>query len=197
MNFNNWYQDEVQAAYWCRTQTTIHGTINFFQYPRMKCQEIVTLALVHITDNLKHDSFLSRAAQNLTFKYLVNLGIPLDLIIQFCDNCAAQYKSRRPFAELARTALKIIRVYFGEKHGKSHADTLFGHLKAWMTYNICNPHFVVKNAHDFFQFCIQYYQTPPLDHDCLKQHFPKRMHFAPTTDYIEAPSDHIDLLNAI
>ena len=92
---------------------------------------------------------------------MVNLGIPLDLIIQFCDNCAAQYKSRSSFAELARTALKIIRVYFGEKHGKSHADTLFGCLKAWM-YNIRNRHFVVKNAHDFFKFCRQYYQTPPL-----------------------------------
>ena len=93
MNFNNWYQDEVQAAYWCGTQTTIHTTVNFYKCPRSGCNEIVTLALVHISDDLKHDSFLSRAAQNLTFRYLLNLGIPLDLIIQFCDNCASQYKS--------------------------------------------------------------------------------------------------------
>ena len=76
MNFNNWYQDEVQAAYWCGTQTTIHATINFFKCPRKKCNELVTLALVHISDDLRHDSFLSRAAQNLTFKYLANLGFP-------------------------------------------------------------------------------------------------------------------------
>ena len=180
MNFNNWYQDEVQAAYWCGTQTTIHATVNFFRCPRRNCNQIVTLALVHISDDLKHDSFLSRATQNLTFKYLVNLGIPLELIIQFCDNCAAQYKSRRPFAELARLALLIIRVYYGEKHGKSHADALFGRLKAWMTYNIRTRHFVVKNAQDFFKFCREYYQTPVL-HDCC-QHYRVEFEFVRPCD---------------
>ena len=169
MNFNKWCQDEVQAAYWCGTQMTIHATINFFKCQRTAYNEIVTLALVHISDDLKHDSFLSHAAQTLTFKYLANLGIPLDLIIQFCDNCASQYKSRRPFAELARLALPIIRVYFGKKHGKSHTDALFGCFKAWMTYNIRTRHFVVKNAQDFFHFCRDYYQTPHL-HDCC-QHY--------------------------
>ena len=175
MNFNNWYQDEVQAAYWCGMQTTIHATINFFRCPRDACNELVTLALVHITDNLKHDSFLSRAAQSLTFKYLAKIGIPLDLIIQFCNNCASQYNSRWPFAELARIALPIIRVYFGEKHGKSHADALFGRLKAWMTYNIRSRHFIIKNAHDFFHFCRDHYQTP-VQHNCC-QHYPVEFEF--------------------
>ena len=163
MNFNNRYQDEVQAAYWNGTQTTIHGTVNFFLCNRPGCNQIVTLALVHISDDLKHDSFLSRAAQNLAFQYLVDAGIPLELIIQFCDNCAAQYKSRRPFAELARCILTIIRVYFGEKHGKSHADALFGRLKAWMSYKIKARHFVVANAFDFYKYCRDHYQTPKLD----------------------------------
>ena len=76
MNFNNWYQDEVQSAYWSGTQTTIHGTVNFFRCPN-GCNELVTLALVHLTDDHKHNSFLVRATQNLTFKYLVELGNPL------------------------------------------------------------------------------------------------------------------------
>ena len=128
MNFNNWYQDEVQSAYWTGTQTTIHATMNFFKCSR--CDKIVSLALVHISADMKHDSFLSRAAQNMTFKFLAELGIPLDLEIQFSDNCASQYKSRRPFVELAKSPIDIICVYFGEKHGKSHADGLFGQLKA-------------------------------------------------------------------
>ena len=97
------------------------------------------------------------------------------MILQFCDNCATQYKSRRPFAELACTALKIIRVYFSEKHGKSHADALFGHLKSWMTYNIHTQHFVVKNAHDFFNFCRNYYETPEVN-DCC-QHYRVQFEF--------------------
>ena len=50
----------------------------------------------------------------------------MNVVIQFCDNCALQYKSRRPFAELARSPLDIIRVYFGEKHGKSHVTVSLG-----------------------------------------------------------------------
>ena len=135
--------------------------MNFFKCRAKKnCNEIVTLALVHISDDMKHDSFLSRAAQNITFKYFAQQGIPLDLVIQFCDNCASQYKSRRPFVELAKSPLDIIRVYFGEKHGKSHADGLFGRLKAWMSYQIKSRKFIVKDAHDFFNYCREYYQTP-------------------------------------
>ena len=98
MNFNNWYQDEVQS--------TLHATMNFVKCTAKKdCKEIVTLVLVHMSDNLKHDSFLSRVAQNMTFNYLAQQGIPLDLVIQFWDNCATQYKSRHPFVELAKSPL--------------------------------------------------------------------------------------------
>ena len=169
MNFRNWYQDEVQSAYWTGTQMTIHATINFFRCTRSNCNEIVTLALVHLTDDNDHDSFLSRVAQNMTFQYLVNAGVPLDLSIQFCDNCASQYKSRRPFAELARCALAIICVYFGEKHGKSHADALFGRLKSWMSYHIKTRNVIVKNAYDFFTYCKDHFQTPYLPDTC--QHY--------------------------
>ena len=108
MNFNNWYQDEVQSAYWTGTQMMIHATIHFYRCLQDGCNEIVTLALVHLSDDMKHDSFLSRVAQNLTFRYLTDLGIPLELIIQFCDNYAAQYKSRHPFVELAKCSLDVI-----------------------------------------------------------------------------------------
>ena len=94
MNFNNRYQDEVQSAYWTGTKTTIHGTVNFFKCQNTGCKEIVTLALVHISADMKHDGFLARAVMNMCFKYLVQAGVPLKLVIQFCDNCAAQYKSR-------------------------------------------------------------------------------------------------------
>ena len=125
MNFSNRYQDEIQSAYYGGTQTTIHGTVNFFKCTSSGCNEIVTLALVHIFDDMHHDRFLSHAAMNLTFKYLVeNVGMLLDVVIQFCDNCASQNKSRRPFVEISRCALNLIQCYFGKKHGKSYADRL-------------------------------------------------------------------------
>ena len=169
MNFSNRYHDEVQSAYWTGTQTTIHGTVNFFKCDKSGCKEIVTLALVHISADMKHDSFLARTIMNMTFAYLIKSGVPLQQVIQFCDNCAMQYKSRRPFVEMSRCTLDLIRVYFGEKHGKSHADSLFGHIKAWMSYKIKSRQFMVKSAYDFYKFCREYYQTPVMPHCC--QHY--------------------------
>ena len=166
MNFNNCYQDEVQSVYWGGSQSTIHATINFYRCLQEGCSEVCTLAHIHIMDDLKHDSFLVRAAQNLTFRYLAEIGIPFDLIIQFCDKCSSQYKSHGPFAEMARSSLDIIRVYFGEKHGKSHADALFGHLKGWMSYKIKAHHFMVSDAYDFYKYCREYYETPAIEEVC-------------------------------
>ena len=153
MNFHNIYQHEVQSAYWDSSQMSIHCIINYFLCPIENCSELVSLNLVQITDDLKHDSFLACAAHNIAFKYLAEIGIPMDMIIQFCDNCSSQYKSRRPFAELARYALHIIRVFFGEKNGKSHCDGFFGHLKSWMTHRIKTRQVIIMSAHDFFRYC--------------------------------------------
>ena len=117
---------------------------------------------------------------NKTFKYLVEMGVPLELVIQFCDNCAAQYKSRRPFVEISRCPLDLIRAYFGEKHGKSHADGLFGKLKAWMSHKIKARHFVVKSAYDFFKFCREFYQTPEVKGSC--QHYRMEFEFIRPSD---------------
>ena len=152
---------------------TIHATVNFFRCLQDGCNEVVNLSLVHVSADLKHDSFLARAAMNMTFAYLVEVGVPLELVLQFCDNCAAQYKSWHPFVEIMRCALKVIRTYFGEKHGKSDADALFGRVKAWMSYKIKARHFIVKSAYDFYKFCREYYKTPVLQGCC--QHY--RVHF--------------------
>ena len=167
MNYRNMYQDEIQSAYWDGTQTCIHAVINYFQCQH--CTDVVTLVLAQITNNLKHDSFVAHAAHEASFRYLAQIGIDMQLILQFCDNCSSQYKSRRPFAEMARSALNIIRVFFGEKHGKSQCDGFFGRLKAWMTYKIKTRKVIVTNAYDFFRFCKEEYEMSPKPGEC--QHY--------------------------
>ena len=161
MNFKNFFQDAVQSSHWDSTQTAIHAIINYFLCPVAGCKEIVTLTLAQITDDLIHDSFVARAGHDAAFRYLADLGIPMDIIFQFCDNCGAQYKSRRPFAELARSPLEIIRVYFGESHGKSFCDGFFGRLKSWMSRQIISRNAIIENADDFFRYCKEEYETKP------------------------------------
>ena len=125
MNYRNMYQDEIQSTYWDGTQTSIHGIINYFNCPVPGCSDIVTLILGQISADLHHDSFLARAGHDAAFKHLANKGIGMDQVTQFCDNCSAQYKSRQPFAEMARSSVNLIRIYFLECHGKSQCDGFF------------------------------------------------------------------------
>ena len=180
MNFRNFHQFEVQAAYWNGTQTSIHAVINYFKCP--KCPEVVTLVLAQITEDPSHDSFVARAAHDAAFRYLAEIGIPLDIILQFCDNCSSQYKSRRPFAEMARCALNIIPVYFGEKHGKSQCDGFFGRLKAWMTHRIKSGKVIINTAHDFFRYCQDEYETPAPADSSQCQHYRVKFQFLRPSD---------------
>ena len=126
MNFRNLHQDEIESAYWEGTQTLIHGVLNYFTCPVQDCSNVVTLILAQISDDLHNDSFFACAGHDASFRYLAETGVAMNTIIQFCNNCGVQYKSRHPFAELACSPLNIIRVYFGEIHRKSHADGFFG-----------------------------------------------------------------------
>ena len=101
MNFRNICQDEVQAAFWNGTQTAIHCIMNYLLCEQMACNKVVTIVVCQISADLQHDSFFTRAAHEETFKYLAQIGVSMDVVIQFSDNCSAQYKSRRPFADMA------------------------------------------------------------------------------------------------
>ena len=162
MNFRNMYQDEVQSAYWDGTQMAIHTVIIYFKCPNAEnCNENVTLILAQVTDDLQHDSFVMCAGHDAAFRFLAESGVDMNMVLQFCDNCSSQYKSRRPFAECARCPLNIIRVYFGEKHGKSQCDAFFGQLKAWMTHRIKTRQTIITNTKDFFRCCKEDYESPP------------------------------------
>ena len=158
MNFRNIRQDEVQPAFWDCSQTAIHVIINIFPCSKVGCSGLVTMTVCQITADLLHDSFVTRAAHDGNFKLLAEKGIRMETVFQFSDNCGAQYKSRRPFVELGRSPLNIIRVYFGERHGKNMCDGFFGCLKAWMSFNIKTKNVQVTHARDFFRFCKDKYR---------------------------------------
>ena len=153
MNFRNFHQMEVQSAFYNGTQTGIHSVINHLLCPTEGCTKILTIILAQITADLDHDSFVARAAHDAAFKYLAESNIPLDLVLQFCDNCGSQYKSRCPFAELAHSSVNIIRTYFGESHGKGECDGFFGRLKNWMTKQVKTQKVILNSAYDFFIHC--------------------------------------------
>ena len=178
-NYQCRYDTEIQDNYWTGTQVTIHGLINYYTCPNEECKKVVTDYLVHISDDMKHDSFVSRAAQKKSGDYLLSKYLDINLLVQFSDNCASQYKSRRPFAEMSRNPIPIVRIFFGEKHGKGAVDGLFGRIKNWIDYNVRCKQFVVSTAEEFLQVCQDNYvlktthrtENCPLDHVFIKFDF--------------------------
>ena len=153
MNFRNFHQLEVQSAFFNGTQTGIHCVITHLLCLTPDCKKLLTIVFAQITADLEHDSFVARAGHEAAFRYLAENNIPFDLVMQFCDNCGSQYKSRRPFAEMARSSVKLIRTYFGESHGKGECDGFFGRLKQWMTTHVKSQKVILNSAHDFFIHC--------------------------------------------
>ena len=178
MNFRNTHQNEVQSAYWNGTQTTIHSIINHLKC--LFCDETITLVLAQISDDLQHDSFHARSCHTAGFKYLAEKGYPMDLVVQFCDNCAGQYKSRRPFAEIARSSVQIIRVFFGEKHGKSECDGFFGRIKRWMTNEVKTCKVTLNCAKDFYEHAKNNYPAAKEQQGC--QHYKVVFQYIPSSD---------------
>ena len=73
-------------------------------------------------------------------------------VLQFCDNCASQYKSKGPFQYIANSDIPTIRSYFGSNHGKGPSDSATGRVKSAIVRarnaRICE----LKNAQEVFEF---------------------------------------------
>lgn len=156
-NFTIRYQDEIQSAFFQCSSVTIIATVNYYRCPNEDCNQLVTDVIVHISDDNKHDSFLTRAAQQQSLRYLVEKGILTDHVIQFSDNCAGEFKSKRNFAEIARLLFNITRIFLGEKHAKNICDAIFGKVKSWMEKRIKSRHSIIRDPLDFYEACKKYY----------------------------------------
>ncbi len=151
--------DEVQFAYWDAPSVTIHGIVCYYKCPE-KCGHVVTHEVIHLSNDGTHDSFMPQLAVDQVLQELTKIRVSMKYIVQMSDNCSSQYKSYRPFAEISRSQLLTMRVFFGECHGKLPCDALFSHIKKQLNTFIFkrnsrlnqNP-FVIHSAHDVFQYC--------------------------------------------
>ena len=104
------------------TQIVIHPIVNHY----IKDGKFVTEEHIMITDDLQHDKFVVRAFEKQTLDHLKAKGkFPMQ-IIQFCDNCAGQYKSKGPFQFVSESEIPILRMFFGARHGKGPTDGVAG-----------------------------------------------------------------------
>ena len=65
------------------------------------------------TDDLRYDKFAVRAFEKQTLDNLKAKGFVPKQIIQFCDNCVGQYKSKGPFQLVSESEIPILRISLG------------------------------------------------------------------------------------
>ena len=82
--------------------------------------------LVHITDDLKHDTHLVKKFQAANVELLQKCGVQICKIIEFTDQVPSQYKNRSAFWYLSQEKIPTERIFLGVRHGKGPCDACAG-----------------------------------------------------------------------
>ena len=126
-NYMNKYQDEPKECHWDHAQTVIHPIINHRRCPHDG--KLIVEEHIIISDDLNHDKYAVQAFEDASLKELETTGFVPLFILQFCDNCSSQYKSKGPFEFVSTSVTPKIRSYFGPNHGKGPSDSATGRIK--------------------------------------------------------------------
>lgn len=120
-NFACQMQGEAQSAYYSRQQVTVHPMVVSIW---TECG-IIRDSVVVVSDDLKHDAFAVRYFVSILDGHLTLKYPFITKIIFWSDGCAAQYKSAKPFYNIAKNLFQHRAVewnFFGSRHGKGPSD---------------------------------------------------------------------------
>ena len=178
-------QNEVQGLYWRYKQVTVMPTVAHFKC--IKCHQLATHEIVHISDDLKHDAYLVKVFTQKNIQVLKSNNINIHKIIEFTDQAPSQYKNKTAFNHLANAKIPVQKNYFGVGHGKSSCDACTGRVKQGVTRLVKSGQEVVNSAQSFYDACVKHLQISPtkddkFQHYMITFHFQKQIGKRPKTD---------------
>ena len=165
-NYRHVCQDEIASAYFNYTQTALLTSVSFYEC--LKCGQPVQESTVFLTNDLLHDAYLVKTANELQHQKWKVDGIEFEKQIFFSDGCSAQFKSKVPF-HLLKVGSE--RAYFGSQHGKSICDSLGGVVKQAATRQVASGERVISSTHDLYKFC---QESLTLNEECSQKLHKKR-----------------------
>ena len=144
------YQDEIKSVYYTQNQITMHPIVTFFNFP----DGVVRESSIIISEDNTHDFHAVNHYQEVVNQHLMaKIKDPIERRVIFSDGCAAQYKSKGPFADIALEPNFIDRNFFGSDHGKSDCDAEIGVINKSLDMAILGRRVIINNATDMFDFC--------------------------------------------
>ena len=156
-NYMNVYVDEPQGCHWDHTQTVIHPIVSYRRCA--KDGKLITEEHIMISDDLTHDKFaVKRFEEESVSNIRTEESFEPTCIVQFCDNCSSQYKSKGPFQYISTSDVPTMRTYFGANHGKGPSDAATGRVKIALSrarksrkYELRTPFEVYKYLDEHFK----------------------------------------------
>ena len=150
-NYLNTYVDEPQGCHWDHTQTVIHPIVNYRVCP--KDGKVIVEEHIIISDDLMHDKFAVKAFERRSVSYMKEENnFEPECIVQFCDNCSKQYKSKGPFQYISTSGVPTVRSYFGANHGKGPSDAATGRVKSDLKLGRKSRRHELRTAYEVFKF---------------------------------------------
>ena len=134
-------------------------------YHYLKCEQLVTHEIVHITDDLKHDAHLVKLFTSKSIEVLKANNVDICKIIKFMDQVPSQYKNKTAFNYLANSKIPTQRNYFGTRHGKSSCDACTWRVKQGISRLMKSGQAVINDAKSFYDTCIQHLEKPFVQSD--------------------------------
>ena len=146
-NYRCQFQDEVQSGYFDQVQVTLHPSMAYY----IENGLLVKHAIVGVSNDGKHDSYLVQAFEDMAFEILRDQPAfkenPISAVHEWTDGCAAQYKGKKGFAHLSlRKQPAIIRNFFETSHGKGVCDGIGSVVKNSCLRAVVRRKVIIGNA---------------------------------------------------
>jgi hypothetical protein len=175
-NFKCKEQTEIQSDYFQKQEVSIHVTL-IYRHAMLNADgvqsttddpHVITEHLHVISNDEKHDHHFTHYVQNQIAEYLRSISCDVDVMHEFCDGCASQYKSRHCLGDLSNSFRefgyrKIVRNFFETAHAKGPQDAAGGFLKNQADLAVVRGKTSIQSAKDFFDFCNENLIQPKSD----------------------------------
>ena len=162
-------QDEIQSEYFDVAKVSLHVTI----LHRHAVEEVDGVASTEddphivkehifvISDDPVQDYDSVHKMQELIHNYL---STDIQMMHEFTDGCAAQYKSRHCIGDLscslADFGFPVQRNYFETSHAKGEQDAAGSHVKQKVSQAVLRRTATINNARSMYDFLVQHFSQP-------------------------------------
>ena len=169
-NFVIDFQDEPKTLHWAHDQVTVHPTVCCYPCPKKGCYHLVTLEIIHVSTDLKHDPHAVAVFKKDALNYIRTIGIHFDEVFEWTDQAPTQYKSRHVFISLSKNEIPTCHNYYPVKHGKNAADGASGRVKLAFKRGKLSREATIRNAKELFEYTANSINRVPTD-DTNCEHF--------------------------